>query len=107
MNKGNVLWSQGNLQLPNQIHTQGENLQKQSSVGANTKLMSKMQIIQSKLNGMLEQDRITHKYYNKKLAPNIKNEKIFRRDILEQQENKEEDIKNDIASNIALKFKTA
>jgi hypothetical protein len=32
---------------------------------------------------MLEGDKMMQKYFDKKLAPNIRNEKIFRKDVLD------------------------
>ena len=60
--------------------------------------MSRMQIMKSKLNTMLDSEAIQKKYYDSKSRPNIKNEKIFRPDVLQQQEEiiKEDDLKKDM-----------
>jgi hypothetical protein len=44
MNNGQVLWSQDGMQLPQEIHG-STGMQRTASVGANNKLMNKMQII--------------------------------------------------------------
>ena len=64
-----------------------------------------MQIIQGKLETMLDKDTLLKKYYDMKLRPSIKNEKIYRPDVLKQQEYLENDIREELNHEITPKMK--